>query len=183
MAFILIPNIDLISHYPKVAGIHVKSFKNSPMPSNKLGIHYMRHILDDFLILTYSQSCPLRSVKLVVDTCDYLGIPTIQDKTESSTTLEFLGIELDSLQLQARLPQDKICKCVSKVQAVLTKETVKKSELESLEGPLNFVCLVVWPGRPFMRKIYDKVASVKSTYFRFKVTSLLSKDLKLWLSF
>ncbi len=88
-------------------------------------MHHM-HILDDFLILILQLVLVPKECKLV-DTCDYIGVPLIQDKTECSTTLVFLGIELDSLQLQARLRPNKICKCVSKIQEVLSKETVKKN--------------------------------------------------------
>ncbi len=86
----------------------------------------MQHIMDDFLMITVQPVMAAKECKLIVDTCDYLGVPTVQDKTESGTTLVLLSIELDSLQLQARLSPHHIYKCVSKIQAVLSKETVKK---------------------------------------------------------
>jgi hypothetical protein len=44
--------------------------------------------------------------------CDYLGIPMAPEKAVGLvTTLAFAGIELDSIQMEARLPPDKFAKC------------------------------------------------------------------------
>ncbi len=48
-----------------------------------------------------------------INLCSQLGIPIAPDKTfRPATTLTFAGIELDSIGSEARLPQDKIVKCV-----------------------------------------------------------------------
>ena len=73
-------------------------------------VNFLLHYLDDFHTLSppNSQTCQQN-----LDTCiqqfqDW-GIPLHPDKLEGpSTLLTVLGIELDSLLLQARLPQDKI---------------------------------------------------------------------------
>ncbi len=52
------------------------------------------------MITLYQSLAPIQS-KIFVDTCDYLTIETVVDKTESGTTLTFLRVELDSLNFQA----------------------------------------------------------------------------------
>ncbi len=51
-----------------------------------------------------SEDCA-RNLATFVSLCSALGVPLAQDKQEGpATTLEFLGILLDSVNLEARLP-------------------------------------------------------------------------------
>ena len=44
--------------------------------------------------------------------CDYLGVPIAQEKTcGPSQVIQFAGITLDSINQEARLPEDKLQKC------------------------------------------------------------------------
>jgi hypothetical protein len=58
--------------------------------------------------------------------------------------ITFAGIELDSLKWEARLPKDKIEKCVQCIASFLTRKKVTLKELQSLIGLLNFACSVVF---------------------------------------
>ena len=76
---------------------------------------FLLHYLDDFRTLgpPNSQTCQRNLDTYIQQSCfqqfQDLGIPHHPDKLEgTSTLLTVLGIELDSLLLQARLPQDKI---------------------------------------------------------------------------
>ena len=116
----------------------------------KLGIKHIIHLLDDFLIIAQSRSLCQDQLRLFLDLCSYLGIPIAPEKTCSpATTLSFTGIELDSVSFEARLPLDKIDKCLSVISDFLTRKKVTLKELQSLTGLLNFACSVVVPGRAF----------------------------------
>ena len=44
--------------------------------------------------------------------CDYLGVPIAHEKNEGPvTTLQFAGITLDTINMEARLPEVKLQKC------------------------------------------------------------------------
>ena len=44
--------------------------------------------------------------------CNYLGVPIAQEKTSGpSQVIQFAGITLDSINQEARLPEDKLQKC------------------------------------------------------------------------
>ena len=63
-------------------------------------------------------------------TCDQLGIPISIEKTvEPTTSLTFLGILLDTLSMQMRLPQDKLTELLTQIQHSLV---VKKLTLQEL---------------------------------------------------
>ena len=76
----------------------------------------------------------------------------------------FLGIDIDSVAMELRLPEDKLCrvkKLVNKF-AVLKKST--KDKIDELAGLLAHCSKVVRGGRTFCRRIYDLSASVRNRY-------------------
>ena len=75
----------------------------------KLSIPSLIHLLDDFLIIAPSHKLCSDQLNLVLDLCQYLGIPMAPEKTcGPSTVMAFAGIELDSEQQVAWLPQVKL---------------------------------------------------------------------------
>ena len=70
------------------------------------GVGTVIHYLDDFLLIGSPNSTECQTfLDIVIATCSELGVPLATDKIEGpSTSLSFLGIELDSSTLQARLP-------------------------------------------------------------------------------
>jgi len=78
----------------------------------KFSIQNILHLLNDFLIVAPSASLCHKQLDIFLSLCGYLGIPVAPEKTcGPSTILSFAGIELDTVQSQARLPQDKLIKC------------------------------------------------------------------------
>ena len=78
----------------------------------KLQIPYILHLLDEFLIIATNEELCKHQLSLFLQLCDYLGIPMAPEKTVgSASTIAFAGIELDSVLMEARLPQDKLIKC------------------------------------------------------------------------
>ena len=98
--------------------------------------------------------------------CSYLGIPMAQEKTlDPLTTLAFVGIELDTVLMEARLPQEKPDKCRELLSAFLHRRKVTLQEIQSLTGLLNFACSVVVPGRAFLRRLIDLIIGVRKPHF------------------
>ena len=127
----------------------------------KFEISYMLHLLDDFLIISGSHEQCSRELTLFLALCSYLGIPMAPHKTVGpSTVLSFAGIELDTVHSEARLPRDKVMRCVSQVSDFLKCKKVTLRELQSLIGLLNFACSVVLPGRAFLRRLIDLTVGI-----------------------
>ena len=151
---------------------------------NKLRINHIIHLLDDFLIIAKSQSLCQDQLNLFLDLCSYLGIPMAPEKTcGPATTLSFAGIELDSVSFEARLPLDKIDKCLSLIASFLTRKKVTLKEIQSLTGMLNFACSVVVPGRAFLQRLIDLTVGVQSPHHYVRINREVKADLKLWQSF
>ena len=149
----------------------------------KFSLKNLHHILDDFILLTKPAELTEKQREIFMKVCKYLGIPLKMIKLQSGYIVIYLGVELDSIKMEARLPQDKLDKCKDKIQSILAKSTVRRGELESVAGLLNFACKVVRPGRAFLRRIYNIIATSKSKFHFVHVNHKLKGDLTTWLTF
>ena len=69
--------------------------------------------------------------------------------------MTFLGIELDTIAMEARLPLDNFLKIKNCLSEMRVRRKVTLRDLQSLIGLLNFACCVVQPGRTFLCKLID----------------------------
>ena len=151
---------------------------------HKYHIIHIIHLLDDFLIMAPTFDLCSKQLDIFLSLCSYLGIPIAREKTFGPlTTLSFAGIELDSIQMEARLPSDKLTKCMELIEAFLKRKKVTLRELQSLIGLLNFACSVVRPGRAFLRRLIDLTIGIRSGHFMIRLSKESKADLRLWLSF
>ena len=151
---------------------------------HKLSIPYILHLLDDFLIVAPTESLCQSPLSIFLDMCCYFGIPIAPEKTIGpSQILSFAGVELDSCLMEARLPLDKVEKCIAILSDFLKRRRVTLKEVQSLNGLLNFACSVIVPGRAFLRRLIDLTIGVRSPKFSIRLTRSVKEDLKVWLSF
>ena len=75
--------------------------------------------------------------------------------------LTILAIELDSLNLLARLPQDKFCGITALLEDWSQKRWCKRNELESLIGHLQHACKVVPQDRSFLRRMINLLCAFR----------------------
>lgn len=151
----------------------------------RFGVQNMLHILDDFLFLG-PPSSPIceHSLQQFVSMCDVLGVPIKAEKTEGpSTRIVFLGIELDSHSMEARLPDEKVEKIRNAVHSAKRRKKMTLRELQSLIGLLNFACCVVVPGRAFLRRLINLTKGVSKPHFRIRLNSQSRLDLSAWCEF
>ena len=67
-----------------------------------------------------------------VTMCEQLGVPLAQGKTYSpADTIQFLGINLDAVHMEARLPEDKLAKARDLLVSFLGRQTVTLRELQA----------------------------------------------------
>ena len=80
-----------------------------------------------------------------------------------SEVTRFLGIDVDSVEMELQLPNDKLLKLVSQLKMYLRKRKATRLELEGLRGVLAHCCKVMHGGRAFSRRVYDLIASAKKS--------------------
>ena len=100
-----------------------------------------------------------------------------------STALQFLGITLDAVSMEARLPEDNVAQCRSLLQLFLSRQKVILRELQSLIGVLNFSCSVIGPGRAFLRRLINLTLSISRQQYHIRLTRQVKLDLITWQEF
>lgn len=100
-----------------------------------------------------------------------------------STTLTFLGIEIDSVARQLRLPSHKLALIQSMTKRWLGKRTATKHELQVLLGHLNHAATVVGPGRTFVCHLIESSKGHKQAHHRVRLNRDCQSDLAWWALF
>jgi hypothetical protein len=141
------------------------------------------HMLDDFFLMSPDYNTCASHLDLLLAICSDIGVPMAPEKTTvPSTTTTFLGVELDTTARVARLPREKLDQYTSDIHSALSHSKIRKRELESLIGKLNFAASVV-PARPFLRRLIDLLNTVEKPYFFIRLTNSVKQDLLTWLQF
>ena len=113
-----------------------------------------------------------------------LGLPTAPDKTVGpSTTITFLGIELDSVAQELRLPSIKLQRLRSSLTEWESKRNTSKHELQVLIGHLSHAASVVRPGRVFIRHLIDTSKIPRRQTHRVRLNAKCCSDIAWWLAF
>ena len=102
----------------------------------------------------------IRALDYLTSLCERLGVPLAPHKLVNPTTcLIFLGIEVDSVTSQLRLPADKLARVRLLISEWRGWKACRRKDLESLVGLLNHACEVVRSGRSFLRRMLDLLHS------------------------
>lgn len=97
--------------------------------------------------------------------------------------IEFLGVTLDSVAMQARLSPAKLAALSSMVSDVLHHKSITRRELDKINGKLNWVCKVVYGGRTFLRRLIDAQWSVAHPHHHIRLSAGMRLDLQWWAQF
>ena len=142
------------------------------------------HVLDDFLFIAPTYEKCNNALETFVNICQDIGVPLAPEKTEGpSQILPFLGIELNTVDMLAALPHDKVERCLVAIDNCLQSKSVQLKVLQSLSGLLNFASSIILPARAFTRRVYDLTIGVKKSYYQIKMTGEVKKDLTVWKNF
>jgi hypothetical protein len=113
-----------------------------------------------------------------------IGLPIKADKTVfPTTTLTFLGLDLDSELMEIRLPLDKLGKLKDQFNHFKFKKKSTLRELQSLIGLLNFACSVVPPGRAILRRLIDLTIGLSKPHHYRRLNKEARSDIQAWLIF
>ena len=124
------------------------------------------------------------NLNTTVTVCNALGIPLALEKVAGpATSLEFLGILLDTERMQARLPAEKLLRTQQAVAQWLCRKNATKREILSLVGHLQHAAKVVRPGRTFVARMYATAAKVLQLDYYTRLNEDFRSDLWWWYTF
>lgn len=125
-----------------------------------------------------AQNCIIRLLRFVGF---YVSWKKIQPPSRVTT---FLGITIDAIRMELRLPPHKLEKLRSLLSVYVEASYISKKGLETLTGLLAHCATVVKGGRVFCRLLYDlyKVMCIKQLR-RIKIGPAAREDLRWWSQF
>jgi hypothetical protein len=149
------------------------------------GIEVVVHYIDDFLFVIKLNETATQQLAKALAICEKLGVPIAADKTEGpATKITFLGIELDTEAMMARVPSEHLLKLNQLLSNWEERSEAGKTELQSLTGYLNFITKVVRPGRAFSRRIIDHYKGLKGKpNVSYPLSEEMQKDIAWWKKF
>ncbi|KAK3732477.1 hypothetical protein QZH41_003780 [Actinostola sp. cb2023] len=145
------------------------------------GLQNVIHILDDFFVAESSKAACLTSFCKLLKFFISVGAPVVASKTLGPyTVLEFMGIEIDSLKMEARLPADKLERLRVTLNSFSSRRSARLVQLQSLIGTLQFACRVVIPGRTFLQRIIHLTRGVTSRFHHIRLNAEFFRDIAMW---
>ena len=140
--------------------------------------------LDDFLVLGSDSDACLQARDVVTSTIELLGFGVSWKKvTSPNPTTTFLGITINSSDMELSLPMEKVHKLRDLITTVMDRGRTSKKELECLGGLVSYCSYVVRGGRTFSRCVFDLAASYSRAFKNIPLTEAIKDDLTWWLSF
>lgn len=149
------------------------------------GIEYIFHYLDDFVVLgpPGSLSC-LHFLETLKRICSELGVPLSPEKEEGpSPVLTVLGIVIDTIKGELRLPEDKLSRLIQAASEWSKRKKCTRKELESLVGTLQHAATVVRPGRTFFRRAISLLKRRKPGQYYIRLNGKFRADMMWWKTF
>ena len=114
---------------------------------------------------------------------EYLGMPVAAHKTEGpATCVIFLGILIDTITFELRLPAEKLQRLQTLIQSWCTTKAHTRKELESLLGHLSHAASIV-QGSTFLRQLFSLLQRVKVPHHYVRLNAGARADLAWWKCF
>ena len=146
------------------------------------GVTFVEYYIDDFITVGRQGTSECReNLEKLLRLCEATGTPIDPGKTEGPcTSLVFLGIELDTVCMQLRLPEDKLAQLMKLLKRWRAKKCCKKRELLSLIGVLAHACKVVRPGRSILRRLIDLGKMAREPHHFIRLNKEARSDVEWW---
>eukprot|EP00741_Cyanophora_paradoxa_P018753 tig00021094_g18102.t1 len=145
------------------------------------GVLFLRYV-DDILVLGRPGTAECaRSMEALQAICSHLGIPLAAEKLEGpSFRLVFLGIELDTDAMEARLSAGRYEDLVSLLGSWEGKRHATRHDLQSLAGLLTSATAVIPPGRFFLQRVLSLISALREDHHRATLHPGFHADLRWW---
>ena len=154
------------------------------MIANSLGADRVINYLDDFLVIASDEDTCRLHRSIVTDVLELLGFTIAWKKvTEPDTVCTFLGITIDSVNMELSLPIAKVVKLKDFISTLMSKGVATKKELERVGGLVSHCSYVVRGGRTFSRRIFDLAASYSRRATAIPLDEHIKADFEWWLAF
>ena len=139
---------------------------------------------DDFITISETYEKCLHVWLTLINLLLRLGFNINYNKLVPPTTsLVFLGVQLDTIACEISLPAEKLCKAQECIAGFMCKARATKHQLQVLSGKLHHCAKVVRGARTFLRRLLDAISSLKRAHHKVRLRGPIFKDLQWWHGF
>ena len=116
--------------------------------AEKEGVSWMGHYIDDFVTVGRPDSGECgRNLWKIKEVCARVGMSLEPDKEVGpATAITFLGMELDSANMEVRLPEAKLAELRATLKSWRGMKSCRKRDLLSIIGVLSHACKAIRAG-------------------------------------
>jgi hypothetical protein len=148
------------------------------------GVQHITHYVDDFFIADSSKALLEADLAVVDRLFLRLGLP-VSVRLDPTTTIIFLGFEIDSRELVIRLGDARRKEIAATLRDWVGRETCSARELQTLVGILQWACRVIRHGRTFLQRMYDMLLPHVNSKHPFdssaiELENVFQEDLEWW---
>jgi hypothetical protein len=148
------------------------------------GTELNARFVDDFLFGVSRESDPDTAIDHFIALCAALGIQLSHDKIiRGATQCIYLGIEIDTIRQEARLPTHKLQDLCNLLRSWQQKQKATLLELQQLAGKLAWSAAVIPPGITYIQHIYRLMARLRSKHHHIRIPAAVRDDIAAWLYF
>lgn len=139
--------------------------------------------LDDFILLSKSIEDGCMAQRVLISILRDLGFYIAWNKISGpSQVCRFLGIDIDSISLQLKLPGDKLQRLRCELDFWSSRKYATKKQVQRLCGILNHCCKVIRGGRIFMHHMIKFLKCFKERK-RLRLSKEFFDDIAWWKEF
>lgn len=140
--------------------------------------------IDDFFTISESKIECMQALNCLIMLLRRLGFLINWTKVVDPTQIiVFLGIEINSIDMSLRLPDEKMLSIHNELNLFLNRKRASKRQLQSLAGRLSFAAAVIAGGRVFLRRIIDAISLLNHKSDRMLLSNPLRGDIEWWYHF
>eukprot|EP01113_Clastostelium_recurvatum_P022571 TRINITY_DN2697_c0_g1_i3.p1 TRINITY_DN2697_c0_g1~~TRINITY_DN2697_c0_g1_i3.p1 ORF type:complete len:528 (+),score=127.40 TRINITY_DN2697_c0_g1_i3:3333-4916(+) len=152
--------------------------------AGRRGIRLLLVYIDDFLIIAESEGSAQKAYDIFLELLGELGLDHEPKKCVPPTKcIIFLGIEIDSAAMEARVPTARLQKLHALVKTWSNRESATVGEVQSLVGLLGFAAKVVHGARTFLRRLINLVCYRRHRHKTVTLSKGSKEDLQWFLDF
>ena len=146
------------------------------------GLHNIVAYLDDFFICESSFEKCAETMRILIQLLRQLGFDVNWKKVvDPCQSLVFLGVEISSVDMQVKLPADKLQALKHELLSFAGRKRATKRQLQSLVGKLSWSSAVIRGGRVFLRRMINAIAVLKRPSHKTRIDDEIRADLHWWI--
>ena len=143
-------------------------------------VHDLLHYLGDYFTVgpPHTPICA-NNIATMIAACEELGFTINMEKiTKPATTTNFLGVDIDSVTMEARINSVCLSKTIFLLEGIAVHQSATKRSILSLIGKLHFMCWVFRPGRTFLCHMIKTSMKAWDLHHRIKLNQEFHRDVK-----